>query len=67
MTIAPTAEELSAHAVASIIERAKALAKDPEFNKWKVYECAKAMIADCAVTSDEYQQAIKLLVEALNI
>lgn len=65
--LAPTTQELNDIAVERMLEQAKLLTRDPEWNKWRVYEVVKQTIADFSLPADEYERAIKLLTEALNI
>lgn len=64
---APTAEQLTAVAVSAIVAKAVMLVREQGWKKWDAYEVAKDAIADFTESADEYQQAIKLLTEALNI
>ena len=68
-TITPlTTEQLNAVAVSAIIAKAAIAARDQSLDTWKeVYEPAKAAIADFVGSSDEYEAAIKLLMEALGV
>jgi hypothetical protein len=64
-----TADELTNVALSAIIAKAAAIARNyPEMDKWKdVYEPAKAVIADFNLAPGEYERAIQMLTEALNI
>lgn len=66
-TMSLTLEELTAVGISAIIAKAATLARDPELNKWNLYEQAKAVIAEMSLISDEYEDAIKRLTEALNV
>lgn len=61
------ADGLIAVAVFAIIAKAALVARDPEWDKWRAYEAAKQAIADFSLLADEYERAIKLLAEALNL
>jgi hypothetical protein len=66
-TTAPTAEELTEVALRKILDDAVMLSRDPEWDKRRVYEVGKASIRELYPTSDEYERAIRLLAETLNI
>lgn len=65
---APTAEQLTAVAINRIIEKAVFLVRACDWDKWRAYELAKDCIREFTQdNADEYEAAIKVLTEALNI
>jgi hypothetical protein len=65
---APTAEQLTAVAVSAIVAKAALLVREHGWDKWRAYELGKDCIRDFTrENAEEYEQAIKLLTEALNI
>lgn len=62
-----TAQELTNIGIDAIIKKAVILARDPEWDKWKVYGVAKKTIEEVGLTSGEYEKAVRSLAEALNI
>jgi hypothetical protein len=54
-------------AIKRIVANAVILASDPEWDKWRAYEVAKDGIRGFNFPADEYEEAIKLLTEALKI
>lgn len=67
LMMAPTPEQLAAVAVSAIIAKAALLSRDPECDKWTLYEAAKGAIEFQELPADEYQGAIKLLADALGV
>lgn len=54
-------------AITKTIENAVMLAKDPEWEKLRVYSIAEEVIQSFGLSGDEYEAAIKSLTEALKI
>mgnify|MGYP003438755870 FL=1 len=67
-TITPLSlDALRGVAINAMIAKAALLARDPDLNKWNVYEQAKAVIGEYELTPREYEDAIARLTEAMNI
>lgn len=62
-----SADPISAIAIKRIIQMAKILAADPEYDKWKVYNAAAHAMKDFYLPAGEYQHAIRELAAALDV
>lgn len=60
-------QELNGIALIGIIAEAIAAVSDWDYDKWQMYEYAKDDIYRLNLTSEEYERAINLLTEALEI
>jgi len=65
----PTAEQLTAIAISAIIASAVIDARgvQSELKRHRIYNAAKGRICKLTLTPDEYQRAIRLLTDALEL